>query len=65
MMIATIMLGAGYQNDHHRCASAACSGLIGYEPGACSPRLRHLQALGLFGNRGTIPEKVRRDGGLA
>jgi stearoyl-CoA desaturase (delta-9 desaturase) len=65
-LLSLFMLGAGYHNNNHRYASAARSGFAWYEPDACYRMLRVLQALGLIRNlRGTIPEEVRREGGLA
>ena len=65
-LLALLMLGAGWHNNHHRFGGAARAGFAWYEPDPVYWSLRVLAALGVISNlKGSIPTAILREGGLS
>lgn len=64
-LLALLMLGAGWHNNHHRYSGAARAGFAWYELDLTYWSLRVLEKLGLVsGVKGIVPGTILREGGL-
>jgi stearoyl-CoA desaturase (delta-9 desaturase) len=65
-LLALLMLGAGWHNNHHRFGGAARAGFAWYEFDPVYWSLRALASLGVISNlKGSIPASILREGGLS
>jgi stearoyl-CoA desaturase (delta-9 desaturase) len=64
-VLALLTLGAGWHNNHHRCATLARAGFAWYEIDAVYYLLRGLQVVRAIRDvKSAIPEEIRREGRL-
>lgn len=64
-LLALLMLGAGWHNNHHRYGAAARSGFAWYELDLVYASLWLLQRLGVISDlKDEVPEAILREGGI-